>query len=76
MDIIDALSVDAERNDNLKKAKLENGFYNIVDGGKVSTSIDRALLNKAISDARNAFQDGVLFRSGAGKHYWLVCSTK
>jgi acyl-CoA reductase-like NAD-dependent aldehyde dehydrogenase len=30
--------VDAGRNDNLKKAKLENGFYNIVDGEKVSTS--------------------------------------
>ena len=26
MDTIDALSVDAERNDNLKKAQLENGF--------------------------------------------------
>jgi hypothetical protein len=38
MDTIDALSVDAERNGNLKKAKLENGFYNIIDGEKVSTS--------------------------------------
>ena len=74
MDTIDALFVDAGRNDNLKKAKLENGFYNIVDGEKVSTSRrlsainpaagkqlaavpdgDRALLNKAISDARNSF---------------------
>ena len=74
MDTIDALSVDAERNDNLKKAKLENGFYNIIDGEKVAASkrlsvinpatgkqlaavpdVDRALLNKAISDARNAF---------------------
>ena len=74
MHTIDPLSVGAERDDNLKKAKLENGFYNIVDGGKVSTSkrlsvinpatgkrlatvpdVDRALLNKAISDARNAF---------------------
>src|SRR5260221_14233200 len=74
MDTIDALSVDAERNDNLKKAKLENGFYNIIYGEKVAASkrlsvinpvtgkqlaavpdVDRALLNKAISDARNAF---------------------
>jgi len=74
MDTIDALFVDAGRNDNLKKAKLENGFYNIVDGEKVAASkrlyvinpatgkqlaavpdVDRALLNKAISDARNAF---------------------
>jgi acyl-CoA reductase-like NAD-dependent aldehyde dehydrogenase len=74
MDTIDALSVDAERNDNLKKAKLENGFYNIIDGEKVAASkrlsvinpatgkqlaavpdVDRTLLNKAISAARNAF---------------------
>ena len=74
MDTIDATSVDAERNDNLKKAKLEHGFYNIIDGEKVAGSkrlsvinpvtgkqlagvpdVDRALLNKAISDARNAF---------------------
>ena len=31
MDTIDALSVDAERNDKLKKAQLENGFYNVID---------------------------------------------
>ena len=73
MDTINATSVEAERNDNLKKAKLENGFYNIIDGEKVAASkrlsvinpatgkqlaavpdVDRALLNKAISDARNA----------------------
>jgi acyl-CoA reductase-like NAD-dependent aldehyde dehydrogenase len=74
MDTIDALSADADRNEDLKKAELENGFHNIVDGEKVSTSkrlsvinpatrkqladvpdVDRALLNKAINDARNAF---------------------
>jgi Aldehyde dehydrogenase family len=74
MGTIDALSVDAERNDEWKKAKLENGFYNIIDGERVSASkglsvinpatgkhvaavpdVDRALLNKAISAARNAF---------------------
>ncbi len=73
MDTIDALSVDTERNNNFKKAKLENGFYNIIDGEKVVASkrlsvinpasgkqlaaipdVDRALLNKAVSDARNA----------------------
>jgi hypothetical protein len=72
MDTIDALSVDAERNDNLKKARLENSLYNIIDGEKISTSrrlsvinpatgkqlaavpyVHRALLNKAITDARN-----------------------
>src|ERR1700730_15799549 len=74
MDTIDVLSVDTEPNDNFKKAKLEHGFYNIIDGEKVSTSkrlsvtnpatgnrlaavpdVDRALLNKAISAAQNAF---------------------
>jgi hypothetical protein len=30
--------VDAERNNNLKKAKVENGFYNIIDGEKVAAS--------------------------------------
>jgi acyl-CoA reductase-like NAD-dependent aldehyde dehydrogenase len=74
MDTIDVLSMDAERNDNSRKARLENGFYNIIDGEKVAASkklsvinpvtgkqlaavpdVDRALLNKAISDARNAF---------------------
>ena len=47
MDAIDALSVDTERNENLKKAKLENGFYNIVDGGKVSTSKRLSVINPA-----------------------------
>jgi acyl-CoA reductase-like NAD-dependent aldehyde dehydrogenase len=74
MDTIDVLPVDTERNDNLKEAKLEHGFYNIIDGEKVTASkrlsvidpatgkqlaavpdVDCALLNKAISDARNAF---------------------
>jgi len=74
MDTIDATSVDAERNDNFKKAKLENGFCSIIDGEKVAASkilsvinpingkqlaavpdLDRTQLNKAISDARNAF---------------------
>src|SRR6266481_645147 len=74
MNTIDARPVDAERNDNLKKAKLESGFYNILDGEKVSTikrlsvinpatgqqlaavpDVDRGLLNRAISAARNAF---------------------
>ena len=83
MDTIDALSVDAERNDNLKKAQLENGFYNIIDGEKVSTSrrlsvinpatgkqlaavpyVDRALLNKAITEARNAFSGWGAFPFG------------
>ena len=31
----------------LKKAKLENGFYNIVDGGKLSTSKRLSVINPA-----------------------------
>ena len=76
MDTIDALSVDAEGDDRLKKAQLENGFYNIIDGEGESTNkrlsvfnpaagkqlaaipyVYRALLNKAISDARDAFSE-------------------
>jgi hypothetical protein len=74
MDTIDAISVDVETNDKLEKAKLEDGFYNIIDGERASASktlsvvnpatgkqlaavpdVDRALLNKATSAARNAF---------------------
>jgi hypothetical protein len=47
MHTIDALSVDAERNDKLKKAKLENGFYNIIDGQKVSASKRLSVINPA-----------------------------
>jgi Aldehyde dehydrogenase family len=80
VDTIDARPADAERNDEWKKAKLEHGFYNIIDAEKVAASkrlsvinpatgkqlaavpdVDRALLNKAISTARNAFS-----RWGAG----------
>ena len=95
MDTIDVLSVEAERNDNLKKAKLENGFYNIIDGEKVAASkrlsvinpatgkqlaavpdVDGALLNKASVMRYTRFQDGALFRSDAGKQYWLARSKK
>jgi acyl-CoA reductase-like NAD-dependent aldehyde dehydrogenase len=74
MDTIDARPVMQKRNDNLKKAKLEHGFYSVIDAKKAAASkslpvinpatgkqlaavpdVDRALLNKAISDARNAF---------------------
>jgi acyl-CoA reductase-like NAD-dependent aldehyde dehydrogenase len=74
MNTIDARPVDAERNDHLKKAKLEHGLCNIIDGEKVASrkrlsvinpatgkqlatapDVDRALLNRAISAARNAF---------------------
>jgi acyl-CoA reductase-like NAD-dependent aldehyde dehydrogenase len=47
MDTIDSLFVDAGRNDNLKKAKLENGLYNIVGGEKVPTSRRLSVINSA-----------------------------
>src|SRR5580704_8972994 len=62
MGTIDAFSVDAERND--EKALFENSFYNVIDGERVSATgkqlaavpdVNRVLLNKAISAARNAF---------------------
>jgi hypothetical protein len=31
---MNVISVDVETNDKLKKAKLENGFYNIIDARK------------------------------------------
>jgi delta 1-pyrroline-5-carboxylate dehydrogenase len=37
MDTSDAFSVGAERNQNLHKAKLENAFYDIVNGDKISS---------------------------------------
>jgi hypothetical protein len=36
IDTMNAISVDVEINDKLKKAKLENGFYNLIDGERVS----------------------------------------
>src|SRR5262249_38611869 len=53
MNTINGLSVDAEQQENLKKAKLENGFYNILNGEKISTSkrlsVSYAATNKQIA---------------------------
>jgi acyl-CoA reductase-like NAD-dependent aldehyde dehydrogenase len=57
MDRIDGVSVDAERNDNLKKAKLENGFYNIIDGEKVSASKRLSVVNPATGKRLAAIPD-------------------
>ena len=57
MDTIDAVSVDAERNDNLKKAKLENGFYNIIDGEKVSPSKRLSVVDPATGKRLAAIPD-------------------
>jgi acyl-CoA reductase-like NAD-dependent aldehyde dehydrogenase len=57
MDAIDAVSMDAERNDNVKKAKLENGFYNIIDGEKVSGSKRLSVVNHATGERLAAIPD-------------------
>ena len=53
MDTINGLSVDAEQQENLKKVKLENGFYNILNGEKISISkrlsVTYAATNKQIA---------------------------
>ena len=36
IDTMNAISVEVEISDKLKKAKLENGFYNLIDGERVS----------------------------------------
>jgi hypothetical protein len=39
---MNVISADVETNDKLKKAKLENGVYNIIDGERVSAAPVRA----------------------------------
>jgi len=38
-----------------------------IDALAAVSDVDRALLHKAVSTAREAFQEGLLFRSDAGK---------
>jgi delta 1-pyrroline-5-carboxylate dehydrogenase len=42
---MNTISLDAETNDKLKKAKLENGFYNIINGEKVSAGKALSVVN-------------------------------
>ena len=42
-----AISVDVEISDKLKKAKLETGFYNIIDGERVSARKTLSVVNPA-----------------------------
>jgi acyl-CoA reductase-like NAD-dependent aldehyde dehydrogenase len=44
---MNAIPVHAETNDKLKKAKLENGFYNIIDGERVSARNTLCVVNPA-----------------------------
>jgi len=57
MDTIDALSVDAERNDKWKKANLEKGFDRVVEEEKVSTSKRLSLINPATGKEPTAVPD-------------------
>jgi hypothetical protein len=55
MGTIDALSVDAERND--EKAQFENSFYNIIDGERVSASKRLSVVNPATGKQLAAVPD-------------------
>ena len=47
MDTIDTLTVDGGRNDKSKKAKVENGSYNVVDEQKVFSTKGLSISNPA-----------------------------
>ena len=47
IDTMNAISVDVEISDKLKKAKLENGFYNLIDGERVSAGKTLSVVNPA-----------------------------
>jgi hypothetical protein len=57
MDRTNALPVDAERKDKLKKAKPDKGFYNIIDGEKVSASKRPSVINPATGKQLAAVPD-------------------
>jgi hypothetical protein len=57
MDTIDASSVHVETNDKLKKAKLEVGFYNIIDGERASVSKTLSVVNPATGKQLAAVPD-------------------
>jgi acyl-CoA reductase-like NAD-dependent aldehyde dehydrogenase len=57
MNTIDARTVHAERNDNLKKAELENGFYNIIHGEKVAAGKRLSVMNPATGKQLAAVPD-------------------
>jgi hypothetical protein len=44
---MNAISVEEEISDKLKKAKLENGFYNLIDGERVSARKTLSVVNPA-----------------------------
>src|SRR5712675_458071 len=47
IDTMNAISVDVEIIEKLKKAKLENGFYNLIDGERVSAGKTLSVVNPA-----------------------------
>ena len=51
------ISVDVETNDKLKKAKLENVFYNIIDGQRVS-AFERAAADYRQLGITHALESG------------------
>jgi delta 1-pyrroline-5-carboxylate dehydrogenase len=51
IDTMNAISVDVEISDGLEKAKLENGFYNLIDGERVSAGKTLSVVNPATGNA-------------------------
>src|SRR6201982_2754010 len=49
-DTMNTISLDAETNDKLKRAKLESGFYNLIDGQRVSAGKTLSVVNPATGD--------------------------
>jgi hypothetical protein len=47
LDTMSAISVNVEISDKLKKAKLETGFYNLIDGERVSAGKTLSVVNPA-----------------------------
>ena len=46
-DTMNTISLDTERDDKLEKAKLESGFYNVIDGERVSAGKTLSVVNPA-----------------------------
>src|SRR4029077_431441 len=47
IDTMNTISLDVKISDKLKKAKLENGFYNLIDGERVSAGKTLSVVNPA-----------------------------
>ena len=72
MDTIDARPAGAERKDDLRKVKLERGFYNIINGKKVAASKRLSVINPVTKKQLVAVPDvdhGLLNRAISGARH-------